>query len=117
MFTLMCEYPKPQFVMHFEPKNYQDFEDVAMWLIGQTGLDGWKFRARELKFDGPSVNKLMSALTIDDPAIAFQAKLTFPDILLNYNDMEHRLAQLFFFPPQKYRRIDSPNYDIVPVKP
>ena len=116
MFSLKSNQPKPQFVMHFEQQHYGDFETVAMWLIGQTGTDGWKFESRELKSDKATINKLMSSLRIDNDDIAFQAKLTFPDILLNYTDLEDQLKPLFFFDPKKYRRVDNKNYDIVPIK-
>ncbi len=115
MFQRKADQPKPQFVMHFEPKHYSDFEQVTMWLIGQTGLDGWRFESRELRSDAPVINKLMSSLRIEDESLAFQAKLTFPEILLNYGDLEHKLGALFFFDPKKYRRIDNKNYDIIPV--
>jgi hypothetical protein len=115
MLNLKADQPKPQFVMNFEQQHYQDFETVAAWLISQMGTNGWKFESRQLKSDKPAINKLMSSLRIENDDVAFQAKLTFPDILLNYYDLEPQLKPLFFFDPKKHFRVDSKNYDIVPI--
>ena len=115
MFTLVCEYPKPKFVMHFQPSDFHNFYQVRDWLVEQTQYEGWKFKSLEHQHDGWTRAKMMTALSIDSNELAIQAKLMFPNILMSYDEWERKLGMAVFFDRMNYRRIDSPNYDIIPI--
>jgi hypothetical protein len=114
MFTLMCEYPKPQFIMHFEPEDFHNFYKVRDWLVSQTLYTGWSFKTREWQQTGKTNNHLLTALKIHDGNLAVQAKLMFPDELMSYSEWEDKVKNSFFIRELFYRRIDNNNYDVIP---
>lgn len=110
----------PQFVIRFnDQEDWTVFTQLCGWLIQQTGMGGWKFRSRwyhALVVGNDKQGAIYNALQIDDQELAMLAKLTYPDVLIRYDDLESQLSEYFFYDNLRFRKVDSPNYDIIPKR-